>query len=125
MTASRFWRATQALFALIGFITVVMLLIGFMLDVRAIDSTRGGHEPPYTDYSGEPIRWESLDTTANGMVYRGRVLDVLIDCHNGMMHFDIFGLEVPWRALSERALIVHKPAEACRERGFEPRFGGV
>ncbi|TQE99692.1 MAG: hypothetical protein FKY71_07240 [Spiribacter salinus] len=109
-------------FALIGFVTVLLLGTGVVMDVRSIDQTRGGYEPPYTDFTGEPVRWEQLDTTATGMVHRGHVVDVLIDCSSGMMTFDVFGLEIPWRGFSERALVVHKPRDACKDRGFSPRF---
>ncbi|AQU83165.1 MULTISPECIES: hypothetical protein [unclassified Halomonas] len=109
-------------FALIGFVSVLLLCIGLVMDFRSIDQTQGGYEPPYTDFTGQPIRWQELDSTATGMVHRGYVVDVLIDCSSGMMTFDVFGLAIPWRHFSERALVVHKPRDACEERGFSPRF---
>ncbi|MDQ7728535.1 hypothetical protein [Halomonas sp. SpR8] len=92
------------------------------MDFRSFDQTQGGYEPPYTDVTGQPIHWEKLDTTKTGMVHRGHVVDVLIDCRLGMMTFDVFGLEIPWRRFSERAIVVHKPRDACEERGFSPIF---
>ncbi|WP_434986347.1 hypothetical protein [Vreelandella zhaodongensis] len=115
-------RALVAGFALIGFVSVLLLCIGLVMDFRSIDQTQGGYEPPYTDFTGQPIRWQALDTTATGMVHRGYVVDVLIDCRSGMMAFDVFGLEIPWRHFSERALVIHNPGDACKERGFSPRF---
>lgn len=109
-------------FSLIGFLSVLLLCIGLILDFRSIDQTQGGYVPPYTDFTGQPIRWQELDTTTSGMVHRGYVVDVLINCSSGMMTFDVFGLEIPWRRFSERALVVHKPLDACEERGFSPRF---
>lgn len=109
-------------FALIGFVSVLLLCIGLIRDFRSIDQTQGGYEPPYTDFTGQPIRWQELDTTTTGMVHRGYVVDVLIDCSSGMMAFDVFGLAIPWRHFSKRALVVHKPRDACEERGFSPRF---
>mgnify|MGYP003666746862 FL=1 len=109
-------------FALIGFVSVLLLCIGFIMDFRSFDQTQGGYEPPYTDFTGQPIRWQELDTTTVGMVHRGYVVDVLINCRSGMMTFDVFGMEIPWRSFSERALVVHKPRDACEERGFSPRF---
>ena len=109
-------------FALIGVLVTLALLAGLALDVRGFDQTRGGHEPPYTDYRGEPIRWERLDLTDTGMVYRGYVVDVLIDCSSGMITFDMFGVEIPWREFSPRALVIHDPRTACREREFQPVF---
>ncbi|GAA0701045.1 hypothetical protein ACK8HJ_16190 [Vreelandella titanicae] len=92
------------------------------MDFRSFDQTQGGYEPPYTDFTGQPIRWQELDTTTTGMVHRGYLVDVLIDCRSGMMTFDVFGMEFPWRSFSERALVVHKPRDACEDRGFSPRF---
>lgn len=109
-------------FALIGFASVLLLCIGLIMDFRSFDQTRGGYEPPYADFTGQPIRWDELDTTTTGMVHRGYVIDVLIDCSSGMMTFDVFGLTIPWRHFSERALVVHKPRGACEERGFSPSF---
>lgn len=109
-------------FALVGFVSVLLFCIGLILDVRSIDQTQGGYEPPYADFTGQPIRWQELDTTTSGMVHRGYVVDVLINCSSGMMTFDVFGLEIPWRRFSERALVVHKPRDACEARGFSPRF---
>ena len=66
--------------------------------------------------------WRTLDTTTAGMSYRGRILNVLIDCTSGMITFEWFGLKIPFRTFSPRALAVHKPREACVQRGFEPGF---
>lgn len=85
-------------------------------------SDPGRLRTPYTDFTGQPIRWQELDTTTVGMVHRGYVVDVLINCRSGMMTFDVFGMEIPWRSFSERALVVHKPRDACEDRGFSPRF---
>tara|TARA_R110000850_G_scaffold104660_1_gene215219 strand:+ start:40 stop:408 length:369 start_codon:yes stop_codon:yes gene_type:complete len=122
MTARLIIKTMTAVFALIGFISVLLLCIGFIMDFRSFDQTQGGYEPPYTDFTGQPIRWQELDTTTTGMVHRGYVVDVLINCRSGMMTFDVFGMEIPFRRFSERALVVHKPREACAERGFSPGF---
>ncbi len=122
MTTRLIIKMMTAVFALIGFISVLLLCIGFIMDFRSFDQTQGGYEPPYTDFTGQPIRWQELDTTTVGMVHRGYVVDVLINCRSGMMTFDVFGMEIPWRSFSERALVVHKPRDACEDRGFSPRF---
>ncbi len=119
---ARPWRRLTRFFAVIGMATSAMLIAGLTLDMRAFDQTRGGYEPPYTDYTGTPIDWRRMDTTADGMVYRGHVVDLLLDCRSGMMTVDAFGLEKQWRRLSPRALAVHKPREECRARGFVPQF---
>ena len=122
MTTRLIIKTMTVVFALIGFISVLLLCIGFIMDFRSFDQTQGGYEPPYTDFTGQPIRWQELDTTTTGMVHRGYVVDVLINCRSGMMTFDVFGMEIPFRRFSERALVVHKPREACAERGFSPGF---
>lgn len=109
-------------FSAFGAVAAILLLAGFVQDVRSFDGTSGGHEPPYTDYTGEPIDWAGLDITGDGMAYRGHVVNVLIDCTSGMMSFELFKLTVPFRAFSARALAVHKPREACQARGFQTAF---
>ncbi len=115
-------KTTTSTFAVIGAAAVTFLAIGFVQDVRAFDRTSGGYEPPYTSYVGEPIDWEELDITRTGMASRGKVVNVLIDCTSGMMTFEAFGMHVPFRKFSDRAHAVHKPREACEERGFETAF---
>jgi hypothetical protein len=118
-------RATRILgqgLAAVGAVLLALLVVGVALDVAAFDRTRGGYEPPYTGYTGTPIDWDSLDLTATGMARRGRVINVLVDCTSGMMHLEIYGVRVPFRTFSERAMVVHQPREACERRGFTPRF---
>lgn len=109
-------------FALVGVVAALLFVTGVVADLRNFDRTRGGYEPPYTGYTGTPTDWRALDTTATGMSYRGRILNVLIDCTSGMITFEWFGLKIPFRKFSPRALAVHKPREACLQRGFEPGF---
>jgi hypothetical protein len=106
----------------IGVALFVVLIIGFVQDVRSFDRTSGGYEPPYADYTGNPIDWATLEITSEGMVNRGYIVNVRINCTSGMMHFEALGIEVPFRAFSPRALVVHRPREACEERGFSPAF---
>jgi hypothetical protein len=99
------------------------VLAAAALDIAAIDPTRGGYEPPYTDYTGEPIDWDATETTTTGMVARGRVLDTHTDCTSGMIRIEIFRLvTVDYRELSPRAVAIHDPHTSCRNRGFDPTF---
>lgn len=109
-------------FIIIGFFTILLMGIGLVLDYRAIDPTQGGYTPPYENYTGNPIDWNQLDTTQEGMVYRGFVLDILINCRTGMVSFETYRYRINWRKLSPRALAVHEPQTACRQRGFSPKF---
>lgn len=115
-------RYVERSFAVLGAALAALIVAGLVLDVQALDQTRGGYEPPYTDYTGMPIDWDALDVTATGMAYRGRVVNILVNCTSGMMSFEIFKAEIPFRKFSPRALVVHRPREACEQRGFAPEF---
>jgi hypothetical protein len=39
-----------------------------------------------------------------------------------MIRFDVWGIKRGYRQVSERALQVHQPPEACIRHGFEPGF---
>ena len=97
-------------------------LAGVAADIRSFDQTRGGYTAPYTDVTGTPIDWSGVETTATGMLRRGWVIDFMADCTSGMITGRILGLEIPFRPFSERAIVVHRPREACAERGFAPQF---
>jgi hypothetical protein len=116
------FTVVRNIFAAIGVVLAAGLGAGFALDVAAFDNTRGGYDPPYTNYTGEPIDWSVMDVTPTGMASRGHVINVLVDCTTGMMHFETFGVAIPFREFSPRALAVHQPREACMERGFTPAF---
>lgn len=106
----------------IGLVATAALAAGIVADIRGFDQTRGGYAAPYTGFTGTPIDWSEVATTDTGMRRDGYVIDVTVDCTSGMMHFDLFGLAIPFRTFSERALVVHQPLEACIERGFDPQF---
>jgi hypothetical protein len=105
-----------------GVALVAIFITGFIADLLSFDRTKGGYEPPYSDYTGEPIDWTAVETTPTGMSKSGYVVDVFVDCTSGMMHFALLGIKIPFRKFSPRALVVHKPREACAERGFSPEF---
>lgn len=97
-------------------------LAGIAADIRSFDRTRGGYTAPYTDFTGTPIDWSGVETTATGMLHRGWVVDFMADCTSGMITGRILGLKIPFRPFSERAIVVHRTREACAERGFAPQF---
>lgn len=101
---------------------VASLSVGVAIDVLSFDRTRGGYEPPYTGYTGEPIDWETGYVSDEGFFKDGYVVDIHADCTNGMIGFEIFQQRWDWRKFSERALVVHEPAAACELEGFEPEF---
>ncbi len=110
----RVLRGVVYLFALVGAVLTLYLGSALALDAGNLDRTRGGYEPPYTGYTGEPLRFDEVALTAEGGVMRGRVLDSLIDCRTGGWRFDILGFVIDYRGVSERALVVHQPQVLCR-----------
>ncbi len=106
----------------LGALSVVLFIAGFWLDFRAFDETRGGYEPPYEGVTGDPIDWFAADRTPTGLARRGRVVNTLVNGTTGMISFEIYGVAIPFRQLSERAIVVHKPREAFIALGFDPQF---
>jgi hypothetical protein len=96
--------------------------VALVADFSQFDRTRGGYEAPYAGWTGEPIDWSIVDVSPTGFARRGRVLDVLVDCTAGMIEMDLIGFRIPFRGFSERAMIVHRPREACTAAGFVPQF---
>ena len=114
--------ALKRVFFTLGVLLTGILLTGISLDVASFDRTKGGYEAPYTGYTGEPTDWSVADCTAQGMARRGYVVTMLVNCTTGMISVEVFKQEIEFRVFSPRAIAVHKPREACRERGFEPQF---
>ncbi len=112
---------TRAL-AVFGVTVVALAVVGIVADYRGFDRTRGGYEPPYTGFTGEPIDWSEAYVTGQGFFDNNYVLDTHVDCTTGMITFDLFGLRFDYRTFSERALAVHRPREACTAAGFAPQF---
>lgn len=108
--------------AVLGLVLTTILSTGLILDLSGFDRTRGGYAPPYEGWTGEPIDWSATDVTGEGMARRGYVTTLLVDCTTGMVEVEVFRRRIPFRTLSERAIVVHRPREACVARGFSPRF---
>jgi len=121
ISVSRFRPATYTLIA-ITVVTVILAGVGITADVRSFDSTSGGYELPYTDYTGQPIDRAALEATETGVHKPGYVVDVHANWTTGMIYFEVLGIVVPFREFSPRALAVHKPRKACTELGFDPKF---
>ena len=109
-------------FAVLGFAITVLLIGGSVADIRGFDRTSGGYEPPYTNFTGEPMDWSLTYDTDEGMLGDGYVIDVHINCTTGMISFDVFNQVFDWRPFSDRAIVVHEPRQACEQRGFSPEF---
>jgi hypothetical protein len=110
------------IFSVIGFSSVLFLAIALYLDIREMDKTDGGYEPPYKGVTGETLDWANMDLTSTGLVRRGHVLNFIVNGTTGMISLEFLGFTFEARKLSERAIVVHKPREAFLKRGFKPEF---
>jgi hypothetical protein len=108
--------------AVLALALAALLVGGVIADGLSFDRTSGGYEPPYTDYTGEPIDWEAAHVTEEGFFKDGYVVDLYVDCTAGAVSFEVYGRRWDWREFSGRALAVHEPAEACESEGFTPDF---
>ncbi len=109
--------------ATVGVVSLALVVSGLFIDFRNFDRTSGGYEPPYTNFTGEPIDFDAGYRTDAGIYGPGWVWSTELDCTTGMVTFHFFNkLEAEWRKVSPRAIVVHQPREACERRGFEPEF---
>ena len=119
---NRIGKIAVATFTLIGMVTTGFVIGGVTHDYLSFDQTSGGYAAPYTDYTGTPVDWDAAARTNEGFLGAGLVVDTRLDCSTGLITFTFYGVEVPFRVMSNRALVVHKPVEACEKYGFEPDF---
>lgn len=110
------------IFSTIGFISVLFLSIALYLDIKEMDRTDGGYEPPFEVVTGETLDWDSMDLTSTGLVRRGHVLNFIVNGTTGMISLELLGFTFEARKLSDRAIVVHKPREAFIKRCFKPEF---
>lgn len=78
--STRPWRFLVYGFTIVGMVLSGLLIAGLVADGLAFDRTQGGNEPPYTDYTGEPIDWGATYVTNEGFFNDGYVLDLYVDC---------------------------------------------
>lgn len=119
---ARVRRVAVGAFAVIGVVTTGLVIGGVAYDYLSFDQTSGGYEAPYTDFTGTPVDWDAAARTNDGFLDAGLVVDTRLNCSTGLVTFTFYGVEVPFRVMSNRALVVHRPVEACEEYGFEPDF---
>ncbi len=115
-------RVTGRTLATVGAVAIVGLAVGVTIDASGFDRTSGGDEAPYTGWTGTPTDWDAADVTDTGFRGPGLVVDTTLDCSTGMLGFEVFGASFDYRVVSERAIVVHRPREACMEAGFTPGF---
>ena len=115
-------KAFIFIFTGLGLVLTFLLIIGATNDFASFDRTKGGYEPPYEGYTGEPIDWDEGDLTKTGMVRRGKVINTLFNCTSGMISFEIYGKQIEFRVVSERGIKVHKPRKRAWKEDFNRRF---
>ena len=109
----------KSIFSAVGVFAVLGLILGLTLDIRSVDRTSGGYDYPFADWRGETIDFSSMYQTDHGLYKRGYVIDQYFNCTTGMISWHILGLiKGEFRHFSERAIVVHKPQDECRMRGF-------
>ena len=102
------------------------LTIGLVADIRGIDRTTGGYDYPFDGWSGETINFSTMLQTQEGLYKSGYVVDQFFNCSTGLITWEIFGiLKGEFRKFSERAIVIHKPQDECRARGFNPEAWAV
>ena len=106
--------------AIIGALFSVWFAIGFAQDLAEGDQTTGGYEYPYSGWQGTAIDYQSWYTTQTGLFHEGRVVHQRLNCTTGQITFSILGaISVDFRAISDRAKVVHQPQVACRALGYD------
>ena len=91
------------------------------MDVKSADNTQGGYEYPFEGWSGTPIDFSVMYQTKEGLFKKGYVVDQLFNCNIGLITWEVFGvIKGEFRLFSERAIVVHKPQDECKARGFNP-----
>jgi hypothetical protein len=51
-----------------GAAAAALVLAGLVADIRSFDTTSGGYEPPYRDFTGDPIDWSQTETMRRACV---------------------------------------------------------
>jgi hypothetical protein len=109
----------KSIFSTIGALAILALVMGLVADIRSIDNTEGGYDYPFAGWSGKTIDFSAMYQTKDGLYKSGYVIDQLFNCNTGMVSWEIFGvIEGDFRTFSERAIVVHKPQDECKARGF-------
>lgn len=115
-------RLVASVLAVVGALAISAGVAGFVSDGLQFDRTSGGTEAPYTDWTGTPVDWSAADVTDTGFRQPGRIVSFAANCTTGMVSFEAFGFTYDWQQFSPRALVVHRPREACVAAGFTPQF---
>jgi hypothetical protein len=120
MVRNRIRNIVVGIFSVVGLLFTLWFVVGFAQDLAEGDETVGGYEYPYAGWSGTPIDYASWYRTEAGLFHEGRVVHQRLDCTTGQLQFSVMGIfDINFRALSDRAKVVHQPQFTCRELGFD------
>ena len=109
----------KSIFSAVGIIAISALVLGLVADIRSADSTKGGYEHPFEGWSGKTIEFSAMYQTKDGLYKSGYVIDQFFNCNTGMISWELLGVvKGEFRKFSERAIVVHKPQDECKVRGF-------
>ena len=103
----------------IALVATALLTIGTVADVRSFDRTSGGYDYPYAGVTGDPLDWGAMEQTEDGFHQDGHVFDMDYNCRTGMITWNVGPFSRGFRTFSERAIVVHRPQDACQARGFD------
>lgn len=107
------------IFSVVGALAMLALVLGLVADIRSADSTEGGYEYPFEGWRGKTIDFSAMYQTNDGLYKSGYVIDQFFNCNTGMISLGVLGvIKVEFRHFSERAIVVHKPQDECKARGF-------
>jgi hypothetical protein len=109
----------KSIFSALGILTFLALVLGLVTDIRSADTTRGGYDYPFTGWSGKTIDFSVMYQTNDGLYKSVYVIEQFFNCHTGMISWRVLGvIKGEFRKFSERAIVVHKPQDECKTRGF-------
>ena len=110
----------KSIFSTIGVLAMSALVPGLIADIRGAYNTDGGYDYPFSGWSGTTIDFSSMYQANNGLYKNGYVIDQHFNCKTGMISWQLLGVvEGDFRTFSERSIVVHKPQDECKDRGFD------
>jgi hypothetical protein len=106
------------------FTAVIIILTSIIYnDAQQFDTTQGGYSYPYSDYTGSPYNFNTFELNSVGFRKTdGLILEFQINCTTGMITGFLGPIAIDYRVISERAIMIHKPQVACKEKGFNPQW---
>jgi len=102
----------------LGFLALVLLIVGIFLDSEQIRPFFGRTGDDHHD----SIHLEHFDETNTGLVWRGYVVDVHLNCRTGLTTFEAYYQRLDYERLPAELVERHRAREICIAHGFQPQF---